>query len=273
MPITLDTRRGLIEQYVPLGLHVVWRLVRNGLPFEEALSYKADIYCYTVLYDGKVLPDHPPQGWRCEPWEQASAALEAIFNRRAGDADSSAFEREGYEILRPLLEPAFQRDVDRWPRVEDRPYGFFTYNITDRWIPGRTMIGLHLGNPFAPAGPLADLPARARELRRLVDDAAQAWAQEHPERPAVEFIGTGSWLNDVPPFTSLFPPEWSASARPFPRLVPGKGWWGQFIDRRGGYHRRNGDHLRRTGRFPHPVLNCTCSLDALRWHLAERFGV
>ena len=273
MPITLDIRRELIANYVPLSLHVVWRLVRNGLPFDEALNGKTDLYRCTALYDGKILPDHPPAGWRCQPWERAADALEAILARHEADADSSALEREGYEVLRPLLEPAFERDVAGWPRIENRPYGFFTYQVTDQWLGGQTVITLHLANPFAPASPLADLPGRARELRRLVDDVTGAWARDDPTRPALERIGTGSWLNALPPFARLFPPEWAAGARPFPRLVPGKGWWGQFIDRRGGYHRRNGDHLRRTGRFPYPVLNCTCSVDALRQHLAERFGV
>jgi len=272
MPITLDIRRELIEGYVPLGLHVVWRLVRNGLPFAEAVNEKTDIYRCTTLYDGKVLPDRPPPGWRCEPWERTAADLETRLIHHEADVDSSAFEQAGYELLRPLLEPAFERDVAAWPRPEDRPYGFFTGHVTDRWLPGRTVIGLHLANPFAPESPLADLPARARELRRLVDDVTEAWTREHPAGPAVKTVGTGSWLNALPPFADLFPPEWRAGARPFPRLVPGKGWWGQFIDRRGGYHRTHGDYLRCTGRFPYPVLDCTCSVTSLKRHLARRFG-
>ncbi len=296
------------------------RLAHNGPPYEEAFSYKTDIFLYTTLYDGKNLPELAAPGWRCEPWERALADLQSIYTRREGDADSAAFEREGYEVLRPLLEPAFEKGVASWPRLEDRPYGFFTQNVTDTWLPGQTVIGLHFGNPFAPASPLADLPERARELRRLVDDVTREWEKKNaeghasapsaafdrlrpprdgrgaeacpgpgeagtvpipceagtgtvPVLPKLETIGTGSWLNSVPPFTTLFPPEWLASAKPFPKLVQGKGWWGQFIDRRGGYHRPNGDYLRRTGRFPYPVLNFTCSIDSLRRHLKERFGV
>jgi hypothetical protein len=266
MPIAVAIRRELIEGYVPLCLHVAWRLTHAGLPFVEAVQYKVDIYCYTTLNDGKVLPDHPPVGWRNEGWERVLDQLREVFARHESDADSAALEREGYEVLRPVLEPAFERDVAAWPRIEDRPYGFFTGGINSTWMPGRTLIGMHLGNPFAPASPFADLPARARELLRLVNDLTGP-------RPEVAEIGTGSWLNSFAPFASLFPPEWLAGARPFPLLVPGKGWWGQFIDRRGGFHRANADHLRRTGRFPYPVLNCTCSIASLRRHLKERFGV
>jgi hypothetical protein len=266
MPITVAIRRELVEGLVPLCLHVARNLVRAGLPFVEPFNHKVEIYCLTSLYDGKVLPDKPPPGWRNPPWEAALEQIRGIFERHEGDLDSSAVEREGYEVFRPHLEAAFERDVAGWPRIGNRPYGFFQGAVNSTWMPGRTLIGMHLGNPFAPASPFDDMPARARELLKLVNDLTR-------DRTDVLEIGTGSWLNSFPPFAGLFPPEWLAGARPFPQLVLGLGWWGQFVDRRGGFHRKNAEPLRRTGRFPYPVLNCTCSIEALRKHLKDKLGV
>ena len=131
-------------------------------------------------------------------------------------------------------------------------------------MPGQTLLGLHLGNPFAPESPFADPRARAEELWRLVGDVCR-------DRPEITEIGTGTWLNSFQPFLDFFPPEWAASATPFSRLVPGMGWWGQFLDRRGGFHRKNGEHVRRTGKFPYPVMDCHCRIDRLKEHLRSKF--
>ena len=128
MPITVDIRREFVEGFVPLSLHVARNLIRAGLPLEEAVNCKVDIYRLTSLYDGQVCPDRPPTGWRNEQWERVLEILREVLRHHEADADSSAFEREGYEVLRPHLEAAFERDVAKWPRIEDRPYGFFTRN-------------------------------------------------------------------------------------------------------------------------------------------------
>ena len=39
------------------------------------------------------------------------------------------------------------------------------------------------------------------------------------------------------------------------------------------FHARNGEYLRRTGQFRYPCVRCLCSVDELRAHLKEKFGV
>jgi hypothetical protein len=183
--------------------------------------------------------------------------LRVCYERHLADESTDAFEQEGYEIFRPVLEPAFARDVAQWPKPEDRPYGFFACNLTE---PDAHAIEIHLFNPFAPASPFADVRERMRELLRLINDMQR----EHPE---VMHITTGTWLNAFPPFLALFPPEWAVSATLVTVDFPGAGLWGQFYDRRGRFHRENGAYYRRTGAFRYQPMHCRCRIDSLRKYL------
>lgn len=257
MPITLEIQRELIEGLVPLSLHVAWRRSREGVPFAEVLKAHVNLYRLTALYDGKVMPYNAPSGWRDDAWETLLHHVRVIYERHAAAPTSEAFEREGYALLWPVLEPALARAVAQWPRLEDRPYGFFSYNLKDLPQASGRAIELHLENPFAPVSPFADPEARRCELRRLLADVTAA----HPE---VTHVTTGTWLNSLKPFLALFPPEWAASATlstaPF---LAGNHWWGQFYDRRGGFNRKNAEHLRVTGEFPYPPMDCQCRIDSV----------
>jgi hypothetical protein len=266
MPITIENRRDLVEGLIPLFLHVVWRLMRQDVPFEEALNTRTDIYRFTSLFDGTVIPYHALPGWRDVQWDGMLSRLRLIYDRHAADTTSEAFERKGYEVFRPVLEPAFARGIAQWPRIEDRPYGFFTYNLADLPQPAVRAIELHLANPFAPASPFADSAERMRELQRLVTDVRRDY-------PDVTHVATGTWLNSFPPFLAFFPPEWAASATPSTAAFPGAGLWGQFSDRRGGFHRKNAEHLRSTGEFLYPPINCQCRIDVVMAYLGAGGGI
>ena len=152
--------------------------------------------------------------------------------------------------------------VANWPRIEKRPYGFFAYNLADWGGPAARAVEIHIANPFAPASAFADPQQRRRELRHLLSDAKNA----HPD---ATHLATGTWLNAFPPFLAFFPPEWAASAHPVTTASWGGGHWGQFYTRRGGFHRQNGEHLRRTGELRYPPLHCHCRLDTVIAHLDE----
>ena len=49
------------------------------------------------------------------------------------------------------------------------------------------------------------------------------------------------------------------------------GYWGQFTDRHGDFHARNGVLLRETGEFPFPNLSCECSIEKVLSHLEANF--
>lgn len=260
MPITLEDRRDYVEGMAPLYLHVAWRLLRDGMPWDDVFSYGVDLYRLTSLFDGKTIPYHKVPGWRDETWDGLMAQLRAIYDCCTGDADSAAFEHEGVTLFWPVLEPAIERGVAGWPKPEDRPYGFFACNLAELTDPDVHGVEIHLFNPFSPASPFADPQARMGELLRLIDDTQR----EHPE---VTDIATGTWLNAFPPFLAFFPPEWAASATLVTVDFPGAGLWGQFFDRRGRFHRENGEYLRRTGEFRYRPMRCRCRIDTLRDHL------
>ena len=264
MPIAIAARRDYVEGIVPLSFWLACKWARAGLPLAETLSSKTPIYRLTSLYDGLHHPAKPEAGWRDERWEALLAEWELLYSRHPEDPGSAAIEQAGLERLRPLLEARLEQDVLEWLKVEDRPYGFFSYNASPQEA-AEHAISLHLFNVFAPDSPFAAPQARAAELARLLKDAES-------RHPGLLKVTCGSWLNSFQPFLDLFPPEWPASATPRP-LVHSQGWWGQFIDRKGAYQRKNGDHLRRTGAFPYQSLGCTCALMALKRHLQDRFGI
>lgn len=265
MPITLDDRRDFVDGMVPLYLHVAWRLLREDRPFADVFNIHTDIYRLTILFDGQTIPYHNKPGWRDAAWDSLLVELRRIHQQLADEPDSTAFERAGYALLLPVLEPAFPRAVAQWPMPADRPYGFFACNLAEMTEPEAQGIEIHLFNPFAPVSPFADPTARLRELRRLVDDMCAA----HPE---VTDIATGTWLNAFPPFLALFPPEWAASATEVRVAFPGAGLWGQFYDHRGRFHRGNAAHYRETGTFRYLPMHCRCRLDTLRAFLGTRLS-
>jgi hypothetical protein len=271
MSITLEARRDFVEGVVPLSLWVARRLCRHGMAFEEAIR-RTIIYRLTSLCPGRHDPAHAPAGGRDLCWEELLGQMQAVFARYNDSEDTAALEREGLELLWPVLEPGLELDVRSWPlpfekgAPRERPFGFFTYYKSSE----SPTIGLHLANPFAPRSPFADPQARAAELRGLLDEATDA-SRFAGTRPAPVRVGCGSWLCSFPPFLQLFPPEFASSAEPEP-LHHSYGWWGQFINRSGGFHRRNAEYLRRTGDFPYGCVWCACEISELRAHLDREFA-
>jgi hypothetical protein len=260
--MTLEARRDFVEGVVPLSLWLARRLWHKGMALPEAITARTNIYRLTCLWDGTHHPAHPRDGRRDRRWEELLAQLELLFTRHADAEEPEALERQGLELLWPVLEPRLAVDVQSWPSLQNRPFGFFIYNDS----PADRSIALHLANPFAPRSPFADPQARAAELSRLLDEATAL-------SPCPLRVTCGSWLNTFPPFLQFFPHAWAASASEARPLGYHYGWWGQCIDRTGGFHRRNGEHLRRTGQFPYPCVHCSCALSELRWHLQENFDL
>ena len=49
------------------------------------------------------------------------------------------------------------------------------------------------------------------------------------------------------------------------------GHWGQFMDRRGDFHARNGELFRQSGAFPFTCVSCESPLEDVLLHLEENF--
>lgn len=264
MPITVEDRTDFVRKCTALSVWLARRLAVQGMALREALAIRTNIYRFTTLFDGQHHPAYTP-GWRDEKWERVLDRLEAIDRRYpAGDA-TPEMEAEALEFLWPLMEGRIESDVAAWKTPEQKPFGFFDYRAGDEgWDEGR--VTLHLSNPFPPASPFDDMRERARELARLLRHAQGQCSDVHT-------VSCGSWLSSFGPFRSLFPASFAASAAtPYP-LAHHYGWWGQMMDRRGGFHEGNGMYLRRTGEFRYPCITCRCSIDDAVRHLRERFAV
>ena len=99
------------------------------------------------------------------------------------------------------------------------------------------------------------------------DTLLQLLRDTRARRPEAQIVWCGSWLNSAPPFLALFPESWRESAKVSRKSGVGMGHWGQFMDRTGRFHVRNGEHLRATGAFPYPSRSCHAPLDEIIAHL------
>lgn len=113
----------------------------------------------------------------------------------------------------------------RQPRTQ-RAFGY-------AWDAETATVRLHVRvtNPSGPS-PLAAaaIPARRRELRRLVADARR-------HHPGARRVRGRSWLYNVEAYRRLFPPAFLASLRPIEPELQFLSTWGQLLDRRGGLRR------------------------------------
>lgn len=271
MAITEPDRRDFVENVARLSL---WHLASQNPPprrWYSLLTSESPLYRLCRFWDGHSPPpvdtpaDAPPE------WRETVVGLSERFQTCAARNDVLSCEEEGLDLLWPILEPRIPEDVKRWPWLpsclgSEQPeagiFGFFLYEFDTR---DSDFVVLHMGNSMAPDSPFSDPAARARELLALLDDALH-------RNPSASRIASTSWLNLFPPFQQFFPPEWVASAVASP---PGYtyDWWGQFVTRKGGFHRSNGDHLRTTGRFPYPSVTCSADIASIRSHLSARFSL
>lgn len=90
------------------------------------------------------------------------------------------------------------------------------------------------------------------------------------ERPQVETVWCGSWLNELSAFLDLFPDDWRGSLESRGRCNGTWGWWGQYMDHRGFFHHRRAQVLRSTGRHPYVASSAHCALDDLVAHLRQQ---
>ncbi len=233
-----------------------WLERRDGLGFDETMSCRTDVYRLTVLWDGKNHPAKPIADWREARWDALLAELGSMRVKHGDDV--AAFEAEGLALLWPIVEPRIEARVRTSSKAADRPFGFFSYDLSDQ--PDAETITIHMDNPFAPDSPFRDMAARGRELRAVLDDAEAT-------HPTMRKLWTGTWMNSYRRFLELFPAAWRDSASDPTPLDCWANWWGQMTSRTGGFHWKNGQYLRDTGRFPYACVKCSCGIAELREHL------
>lgn len=135
------------------------------------------------------------------------------------------------------------------------PFGAWRYDAHDRYV------ALHFHNVYMPDSPFAHPHDLLTCLQRIIEDID---ARGLP----IARIGVDSWIDHLPPFQALFPPEFAASITPTdPDNKGGNGWWGQFISRTGRLHEPRAQRLRQTGRFDYARAHAECSFAAFRAHV------
>jgi hypothetical protein len=258
MPDARDHYRHYVTGFTRLSLWHVRRRVLQGLDtFDDALNVRVNIFRNTSLADGKR---HPADGHVIPEWSALLERFRAVFDRRAKDDDTTALEDEGLAIFWPVLEARVNRTGNGKTNPADRPYESWSCDYR-----GDDRINIHIANVYKPESPLVERRDHfAAALIRLLRDS-------QVNRPDVLTVACGSWLNSVPAFLDLFPPVWLDGATTSTTHNYTLGTWGQFMDRRGAFHEKNGARMRELGTFPYPSVRCRAPIADTLAHLESKF--
>jgi hypothetical protein len=255
----IEIHRDYVRNVIQLKLwRVKWLAREEGMPFEEAIQKRVGLYWKTTLAsDWKSGP--VPDG----DWGSVLVDLVRICEAHRVDASSEALESEGLNLLWPWVEPRLESDLESDAEWVYRSGNCFRYQFDPSYhsTEGEDYLTLHFRNAFRPDSPFRRLDDLAGMLTTALEKAVA-------ERPDVKMAQMGSWVNSVPAFASIFPAPWTDNAvhgGPAGHL----GWWGQFMDRRGGFHKKNADCFRSTGEFPYTHLLSQCGISDLQRHLSE----
>jgi len=233
-----------VSHFLKLSLWYIKLLMeREDIGFEDAIAHRVNVYRNTDFFDGKHQPawgDEDPE------WDGYLQGLKAIFDRCEGEV----LEEEGLAYLWPHVKKEYHK-----PSTKGRPYECWTFDDGDDHI------NIHIGNVYQPLSPLVERRNDfVSKLLKLLNDTKC-------RRSEVTTVRCGSWLNSVPPFQAMFPKSWLEDVWVSPRSSWGMGHWGQFMDRTGRFHVRNGEKLRATGEFPYASLGCNAPIDEILAHL------
>ena len=256
-PKTLDEHRDYLHEVVRLKLFFMhdWLARHPGEAPVDVLRQRVDIYRKTEANTGALNP--PVQEWDSEAWQSLERPLLACYARCRDDI--AAFEREGFEILRPSLDARCERDFLDDSALKAYQCGSLRYNV---YKEPTARVGFHIANAVRPRSIFDNphyLPACFLALMEQVE--ALYGATE---------IQTCTWLNANPKWLALFPREWHDHLEPPVENVQWHyGFWGQFITARGTFNHKLGDYVRQTRTFFYYPRNAFCSIRAMRQHLLK----
>ena len=258
-PKTIDEHRDYLHEVVRLKLFFMhdWLARHPGETPVDVLRKRVDIYRKTDANPGALNP--ATQEWDSDAWQALERPLLECYARRRHDI--AAFEREGFEILRPSLDARCERDFLDDSALRAYQCGSLRFNI---YKEPTARVGFHIANAVCPRSIFDNphyLPACFLALMEQVE--ARYGATE---------ISTGTWLNGHQKWLELFPREWRDNMSPPIEDVQWHyGFWGQFISARGTYNRRLGDYLRQNRRLFYYPRGSYVAIAAMRQHLLDRF--
>ncbi len=232
------------------------RLRENPGDLEDTVNVRVNLYRNTSRYDGN---HHPAAGDEDPEWNVIVEQLGEIFDKYGNDSET--VETMGLAILWPLMEARIRKLGNEQSGPGDRSHECWNYDYKHE-----DALSLHIANVYQPKSPLSDMHIQfAASLIRLLRDS-------QVRRPEVKVVRCGSWLNSAPRFQMLFPDAWIQSAEKRTEMRYTMGYWGQFMDRRGDFHEKNGAFFRRTGEMPYTSSLCGCKIDMVLDHLHETFS-
>jgi len=263
-----SVRISFLKGLAKLSLWYAGKLVRDGASdFSDALIRRVNIFRQTDLYDGERNPSRESVG---KVWLTLIDELEALF-----ESNAQAYEEAGLQLLWPHIEARIQQSGDAVEPTE-RPYDCWSSNVRAAGpVCDKTgenvhqlacaMVEIHVDNIYKPKSPVSDMRIPfAASLIRLLETAQRS-------DPEVKAVRCETWINSNPAFAKFFPASWSASAVPIDWINYEVSHWGQFEDRRGDFHHRNGELFRDTGKLPFPCTSCSSPIEEVLQHLRTRF--
>jgi hypothetical protein len=245
------------RQFTKLSVWYARKRILEGISdFENAFNERVNVFRNTSLFqNGK----HPVDGAVIPEWNAMLAQVEAIFDQHMDDEDTTEIENKSLAVFWPALEDRVKKHKRRNPSLDDRPYEAWSFDYRE------DLINIHIGNTYTPESPLSEKRVQfTAALIRMLEDSQL-------NRPDVVNVNCGSWLNSVPTFLALFTDSWKSNGRAGRNVRYTMGHWGQFTDRRGDFHARNGSAFRAQGDFPYPYLSCNDKIEPILDHLRTTF--
>jgi len=254
----LGVRHEYVREITKLKLWYVWLLwQRSGMDLETAFAKRVGL-CRLTVFGGDA--DRGRAG-DTGGWQNVLRELREVYERHSAEATSKQIEAGGLALLWPYLEPCIERDAAEAAEWLADSFGCFRYEYRPFYSEPESddHLTLHVRNAYQPDSPFQHSPEMIESLLTITTRAER-------ERLDVEWAQCATWLNSLPAFARLFPQSWTDTALPG---QPGShmGWWGQFMDRRGGFHAENARRFRDTGQFPHMHRLCRCTISDLSDHL------
>ena len=241
-----------VQEFTRLSLwYANKRLQENLGDLNDTVNVRVNLYRNTSLYDGE---NRPASGYDDAEWNRIVEKLGEVFDRYGNDSES--VETRGLEVLWPLMEARIRELGNEQPGPGDRSYECWNHDYRHDGL-----LSLHIANVYQPKSPFSDMLVQfAASLIRLLRDS-------QVRRPEVKVVRCGSWMNSAPRFRNLFPEVWAQSAEMKTEIRYTMGTWGQFMDRRGDFHDKNGMSFRLTGQLPFHSSLCSCEIDRVLDHL------
>jgi len=255
-PKTIEEHRDYLYSIVRLKLFWMHGFLAEHPEesFQSVLRNRVDIYRKTHANPEYLNP--VKLHFDEEPWLSMERAAEKCF--LAYKNDRSGYEDAAFEVFKPSIDLRLERDFSDPTRALGYQCGSLRYEPKVRETDGK--VHFHIANMIEPHSIFED-PDYLKQCLTLL-----CWSVENVV--GCDSVATHSWLNQNPAWLKYFPEEWHRNlGEPCTDIQWHYGFWGQFINARGTFNKKFGNHLRETGKFPYYPTGSFCRISALREHL------